>query len=336
LLTLGIETSCDETGVALYDQEKGILSNELFSQIDLHKSHGGVIPELASRTQLEKINEVFHAAFASANVSIEQVSVIAATNRPGLPGSLLVGLCFAKAVAWAHNKKLIGVNHLEGHVFSAAIENSVPFPHLCLTASGGHTSIYYVKGFGSYDIVGTTRDDAAGEAFDKISKLMDLGYPGGPIIEKLAQKAGFADYFNYPRATVGMLDFSFSGLKTAVLYDLVKRNAFDLQTKQFLKKGDELFASHVASSLLVCIGDIFVEKVALTLKKYPLAQAITFVGGCAANNYLKSKIKEFCAQKKLSFFAPSLKYCTDNAAMIAFVGNYKAQKGEFDDYTLDI
>lgn len=335
-LVLGIETSCDETAAAVYDWQKGILSSELFSQIALHEHQGGVIPEIASRTQLEKINSIIELALEKAQVTLKDIDVIAVTHKPGLPGSLLVGVCFAKAIAFAQNKELIGVNHLEGHAFSTFLEYQVPFPHICLTASGGHTSLYLIEDFGKYAVLGETVDDAAGEAFDKISKLLGLGYPGGPIIEKLASLAHFQDYFKYPRASASGLNFSFSGLKTAVLYDLVKRDAFDMRAKKFLKKHDDLFKQQVASSLLVCVSDIFIHKLEQALKQYPQAKAITFVGGVACNKFIKNKIQTFAASKSVSFFSPSPKYCTDNGAMIAFVGNYKAQQGLFSNFELDI
>src|SRR5579863_4177222 len=288
LITLGIDTSCDETAAAVYHSTQGLLSSALYSQIELHKNFGGVVPELASRSQLEKINPIVASALERANITLDDVDVIAVTNKPGLPGSLLVGVCFAKALAWAplrssssegqaKSKKLIGINHLEGHAFSASIEHNVPFPHLCLTASGGHTSLYLMKNFGEYEILGQTQDDAAGEAFDKIAKLMHLPYPGGPVIEKLAREVNFQDFYHYPRSKHKTLDFSFSGLKTAVLYDLVKRDGYNLNTKTFLRSDDMQLKKEVASSLLVCIADIFEQKLTLALAAYPEVAAITFV-----------------------------------------------------------
>ncbi len=335
-LTLGIETSCDETGAAVYDAQRGILSNELYSQIALHKNFGGVIPEIASRSQLEKINTIIEHALAKAHVTLDDIATIAVTHKPGLPGSLLVGVCFAKAVAWATNKQLVGVNHLEGHIFSSFLEHRVPLPHICLTASGGHTALYLVKELGNFTLLGQTVDDAAGEAFDKVAKLLGLGYPGGPIIEQLAEAVDFQDFFNYPRAAAQGFNFSFSGLKTAVLYDLVKRGAYDMQRKQFLKEDDLHFKQQVASSLLVCIKDIFIIKLTEALKQYPEAQAITLVGGVACNKFIKRDLAEWCVNHNLAFFAPSAQYCTDNGAMIAFVGNYKAQQGLFSGLDLDI
>jgi N6-L-threonylcarbamoyladenine synthase len=335
-ITLGIETSCDETAAAVYHSTQGLLSSTLYSQIELHKNFGGVVPELASRSQLEKINPIVVQALEKAQITLDDIDVIAVTNKPGLPGSLLVGVCFAKSLAWAKNKKLIGINHLEGHAFSTGIEHNVPFPYLCLTASGGHTSLYLMKDFGNYEVLGQTQDDAAGEAFDKIAKLMNLPYPGGPVIEKLAREVNFQDFYAYPRSKHKTLDFSFSGLKTAVLYDLVKRNAYDLKAKIFLRPDDEQLKKEVASSLLVCMADIFEQKLKLTLNTHPHIKAITFVGGVACNEYITQRLKTFANSHNLPFFHPSRAYCTDNAAMIAFVGNYKAQQGLFDDMTLDI
>ncbi len=333
--TLGIETSCDETGAAVYDSEKGLLSNALFSQIELHKRTGGVIPEVASRSQLEKINPMVSAALEIAATPLEKIDVVAVTNKPGLAGSLLVGICFAKAIAWAQQKKLIGVNHLEGHIFSSFLENNVPFAHLCITASGGHTALYLVKGFGDFEQLGATVDDAAGEAFDKIAKLLELPYPGGPEIEKRALEYEFKDAFSYPRHNPKILDFSFSGLKTAVLYDLVKRNAYDLKTKKLLDNSQEL-KNAVSSSLLVCIADIFKQKVRRALKQHPDVKALTFVGGVACNKYIRRQLKSVAEQHGIPFYYPSPQFCTDNGAMIAFVGNYKAEQGKFSTLELDV
>ena len=313
-----------------------MISSTLYSQIELHKNFGGVVPERASRSQLEKIGPIVAEALERANMTLDDIDVVAVTNKPGLPGSLLVGICFAKAIAWAKGKKLIGVNHLEGHAFSASIEHDIPFPYLCLTASGGHTSLYLMKNFGDYEILGETQDDAAGEAFDKVAKLMNLPYPGGPVIERLAQEVNFQDFYHYPRSKHKTLDFSFSGLKTAVLYDLVKRGGYDLKTKTFLRPHDEQLKKEVSSSLLICIADVFQQKLALALATHPEVKAITFVGGVACNKYITNRLQAFATTYNLPFFHPSRSYCTDNATMIAFVGNYKAQQGLFADLTLDI
>lgn len=333
---LGIESSCDETAAAVYRTGVGVLSNELYSQSELHKTFGGVVPEIASRSHIEKINSIVQNALDKAQTTLPGIDVIAVTNKPGLPGSLLVGVCFAKALAYAADKKIIGVNHLEGHAFSASIEQEIPFPYLCITASGGHTSLYLIKNYGDYQTLSTTRDDAAGEAFDKIAKMLNLPYPGGPEIEKLAQEVGFEDFFKYPRLKNDTLDFSFSGLKTAVLYDLIKRGAYNLEEKKFLADNNLILKQHVASSLLVCITDIFEQRLNYALKKYPESQAIAFVGGVACNKYIKQRLQTFAQSRRLPFYTPSPQYCTDNAAMIAFVGHYKAQQGLFSDFMLDI
>jgi N6-L-threonylcarbamoyladenine synthase len=326
---LAIETSCDETGASIYQDGRGIISNALFSQIDLHRQFGGVVPEVASRSHLEKISHIVQKALDDATLTLNDIDIIAVVNRPGLPGSLWVGICFAKALAACLNKPLIGVDHLEAHVFSSCIEHNVPFPHLCLTASGGHTALYYVHGYGAFEVIGQTLDDAAGEAFDKIAKMIDLPYPGGPEIEKRAASVHFEDVFNYPRNKSKTCDFSFSGLKTAVLYDLAKRNAYNLKEKKFLKGGDETFKAHVASSLLNAVADIFIDKLTRAYEQHPHIQAVTFVGGVAGNRFIRKKIDDFCAARTLNFFSPSIHYCTDNAAMVAFVAHYKAQQGIF-------
>ncbi|MEX0672049.1 MAG: tRNA (adenosine(37)-N6)-threonylcarbamoyltransferase complex transferase subunit TsaD [Candidatus Babeliales bacterium] len=334
---LGIETSCDETAAAVYDAQQGILSSVLFSQTDIHKLYGGVVPELASRSHLEKINAIVHQALEQSHKSLNDIDVIAVTNKPGLPGSLLIGVCFAKALAYALNTPIIGIDHIEGHIFSPFLSHpNIPFPHICLTASGGHTSIFLVKDFGNYELLGTTRDDAAGEAFDKIAKLMELPYPGGPVIEKLAAQVNFYDSCNYPRTKLDNLDFSFSGLKTAVLYDLVAKNAYDMQEKKFLRPHDDALKQEVSSSLLVCITDIFKNHIKKALIQYPQTQAITLVGGVACNKYIRKECEELCQKLNRQFFVPVSKYCTDNAAMIALVGAYKATQGKFSTLELDI
>ena len=335
ITVLGIESSCDETAAAIYTTESGALSNKLFSQIEQQREYGGVVPEVASRTHLEKIEPIINEALSAANKSLKDIDVIAVTNKPGLPGSLLVGVNFAKSLAYALDKPIVGVNHLEGHAFSSFLEHTPPFPHICLTASGGHTSLYLMEGLGKYTTIGQTVDDAAGEAFDKIAKLIGLPYPGGPEVEKLAKEVNFTDFFNYPRSKKPTLDFSFSGLKTAVLYDMVKRGLYDLQSKKLLNDSHEI-KQQISSSLLVAIRDIFIKKLELALKIHPQIKSLSFVGGVACNKYLKSALQDFCSKKGVSFFTPSPQYCTDNAAMIAFVGHYKAQQEKFSDLSLDI
>jgi N6-L-threonylcarbamoyladenine synthase len=332
---LAIETSCDETAAAVYDAQKGMLSNVLFSQIDLHKQFGGVVPEIASRAHIEKIHLIVNDALTKAETTLDEIDIIGVTSKPGLAGSLLVGSSFAKALAGSLNKPIIAINHLEGHAFSACIENNIPFPFLCITASGGHTSMYKVTGFGEYKTIGTTLDDAAGEAFDKIAKLLELGYPGGPVVEKRATQENFKDFFKYPRGDKNRIDFTFSGLKTAVLYDLVKRGCYDLKNKKLLDSSEEL-KNKVSSSLLVCISDIFKQKVLKALDEYPELKALAFVGGVACNKYIRAQLKELAEQNGIQFFVPHPQYCTDNAGMIAFVTNYKAQQNKFSELTFDI
>ena len=335
-IILGIETSCDETGAAVYSSEKGLLSNVVFSQAEQHKMFGGVVPELASRSHIEKISAIVEKALESAGYKLDDIDTIAVTSKPGLPGSLLVGLCFAKGLAWASGKKIIGVDHIEGHVLSTFLEHDVPFPHISLVASGGHTNLCLVNSLDSCEVIGYALDDAAGEAFDKIAKLINLPYPGGPVIEKLAQEIDFKDFFSYPRGNKTTFNFSFSGLKTAVLYDLVKQEAYNMQTKKFLKPKNLSFKRKVASSLLVCIADIFCQKTKHALEEYPEAKAVTFAGGVACNKYIRKRLEQVSKQHNVQFFSPSPKYCTDNGAMIALVGHYKAQQNKFSDLEVDI
>lgn len=332
---IGIETSCDETSVAVYHSTDKLLSLSTYTQIEIHKKFGGVIPEIASRSQLEKITPVFHDALAKAGISIADIDVIGVTCKPGLPGSLLVGTCFAKGVAWASSKPLIGIDHIEGHTFSAFLEHDIPFPYLCITASGGHTSVHLVTGFGEYSILGETIDDAAGETFDKIAKLLELPYPGGPEIEKRAQAFNFIDTKKYPRSMNNADNFSFSGLKTAVLYDMVKQGSYDLENKKLLDHSEAL-KNEIASGLLVCIGDIFEQKLERFLKNNSHIKAIAFVGGVACNKYLKKRLELFAQRNHIAFFSPSPKFCTDNGAMIAFVTAYKAAQQKFSTLELDI
>ncbi len=346
MIILGIETSCDETGAAVFDStSQKLRGHALFSQIAMHKIYGGVVPEIASRSQLEKIDIVVAEALLNANTTIQEIDAIAVTNRPGLVGSLLVGICFAKGMAFAHNKKLIGIDHLEGHIFSAflqadgSINQTLQFPFIAFSVSGGHTALYLVKGFGDYEVIGHTIDDAAGEAFDKIAKILGLGYPGGAVMEKLAAEVNFEDFFTYPRTKTlhhELITFSFSGLKTAVLYDLVKRGAYQMTTGPIVEAITPELQRQVASSLLVCMGDIFEKRVKQALRKYPEVSAITFVGGVACNKYLRQRLLRLCQNNRKQFVVAPPAFCTDNGAMIAFVGGYKADQGLFDDQELDV
>lgn len=325
-LILGIETSCDETAASVFNHEtKRVLSSEVFSQISLHREFGGVVPEIASRSQLEKIDVIVKLALESAGVTIDDIDVIAVTHQPGLAGSLLVGFSFAKGLAWAKNKLFLPIDHCHGHIASAYLNNdnsfddSVAFPLIAISVSGGHSSLYLAENHCSYKIIGNTIDDAAGEAFDKVAKIMGLGYPGGPIIEQLATKVNFEDFFNYPRTKDlnTSLNFTFSGLKTAVFYDLIKRKYFDTTTGKMSTTITERDKEMVASSLMVCIGDILCAKAKLAFKLNPNVKQLTFVGGVACNRYLVNRLQELCEKNKVSFKTCPRKFSTDNAAMIA-------------------
>lgn len=335
-IILAIETSCDETAAAVFTTADGLRSHIFFSQTALHQSYGGVVPEIASRSHIEKIRPVIDSALTEAKIRLQDVTAVAITNRPGLPGSLLTGLCFGKSLAYAINARIIGIDHLEGHAFSSFLEHTPPFPHLCLTASGGHTALYRIDDYGIWSVLGRTQDDAAGEAFDKTAKLLDLPYPGGPVLEKLAASVGFVDFYRYPRTKNLGYDFSFSGLKTAILYDLIERGGYDSATKRCTLPADSPIKAEIASSLHCAVADIFEQRIERALVEQPDLKAVTFVGGVACNQYLKNRLRAFVEKRGRSLYSPSPLFCTDNAAMIAFVGHYKAQQNKFDDFTLDI
>lgn len=344
-LILAIESSCDETAAAVYNTStQTMLSNELYSQTEQHERYGGVVPEIAARSHLEKIDLIVAAALKQAGVTLNDIDCIGVTTKPGLSGSLLVGLSFAKSLAWVLKKPLIGINHLEGHIFSLCIgpdrkfNQNITFPHLCLSASGGHTSLYKVTGFGNYELIGSTLDDAAGEAFDKIAKLMGHPYPGGPRIEKMASLAGFKDYFSYPRTNPKLLNLnmSFSGLKTAILYDMVKRGFYDLKTGLTESGKNPEVQNQIASSLLVAVSDIFVSYVREAFKRHPELTGVSFVGGVACNRYIIQRLEDYCRPRKKFVVYPAREFCTDNAAMIAFVTSYKLANNQLSDLNLDI
>ena len=343
-IILGIETSCDETAAAVYDSDKKLLlSGSIFSQIKLHEIYGGVVPEIASRSHLEKIDIIVQHALNDAKITLNNVDVVAVTNKPGLVGSLLIGFCFAKAISFVKNKKFIVVDHLEAHIFSSFLKDDfsvydIEFPHISLSVSGGNTGLYLVEDFGKFELLGQTIDDAAGEAFDKIAKIIGFGYPGGAIIEEYAAKVGFKDFFNYTRTkdVSTSLNFTFSGLKTAVLYDLVKRGAYDLNSGPIWDNVTLDLKKKVSSSLLVCISDIFEQKVKLVFSKYPQVKTLTFVGGVACNKYITERLERLCKKLNKKFVSPHCGFCSDNAAMVAFVGGYKAEQNKFSDLDCDI
>ena len=332
MLVLGIETSCDETAAALVKDGREILSSVIASQIDLHKRFGGVVPELASREHLDKIVPVVEEAFTRAALNVTDIDGLAVTVGPGLVGSLLVGVSYAKAMAFALNKPFVGVNHIEGHIYSVAFENPpVQYPALALVVSGGHTNIFHIPSPGKYKVVARTRDDAAGEAFDKVAKMLGLGYPGGPIIERLAREGNpQAVRFAIPRMGDGLPDFSFSGLKTAVAKHVRETGMRPVengeQPSQEIKNLAASFQSVVVRSL---VGTL--ERIASDYEPKTLIVA----GGVACNGALKDASKKAADQLGVSVYFPSPHLSTDNAAMIAAAGTVKLEAGERADLDLN-
>lgn len=325
-ITMGIESSCDETSVALLQGEREVLSNVISSQIDVHKVFGGVVPEIASRHHLDNINGVLSQALAEAEVTLDQVDVIGVTYGPGLVGALLIGLATAKSLAFAMEKPLVGVHHIQGHISANYIENEqLKPPFLALVVSGGHTHIVDVKGYNSYEVLGRTRDDAAGEAFDKVARVLGLGYPGGPKIDAIA-KEGNPHSVEFKRVYLekDSLDFSFSGIKTGVL------NYINGQKQ----KGAEINAADVAASFQQAVMDVIVTKAITAAKRYG-KDKIVLAGGVAANSKLRDQLQQACDQEHIRLFRPSPILCTDNAAMIAVAAYHKYQEGLVDDLTLD-
>ncbi len=319
---LAIESSCDETSVAIIKDGK-ILSNIISSQY-FHSKYGGVIPELASRAHLKSISDIYHQALEESKLSIKDIEAIAVTNQPGLMGSLVVGTNFAKGLALRNNLPIIPINHIEGHIYSSYLENSdYDFPSVALVVSGGHTALFYVKSYSEYEIIGLTRDDAAGEAFDKVSKLMGLGYPGGPLIDKLA-KEGNPNFVEFPRSMInsGDFDFSFSGLKTSFRYFIQKNfeGEIDLKSKQDL-----------AASVQSAIVDVLVAKTIKAAKKYKV-KTIAVSGGVSANSELRLKMNESGNKIKIKVAFPSIRLSMDNAAMIGFLAEKKYINSTQDDF----
>ncbi len=317
-MVLGIETSCDETAVAVLNGDGRILSNVLDSQVDMHAPFGGVVPELASRRHMERLETLTKEALDRAGVSLSEITGIVVTNRPGLVGALIVGVNFAKALAYARNIPYVTVNHLEGHLASVWLANpEFSTPAMVLIASGGHTHLAWVPNRGEFQFVGWTLDDAAGEAFDKGAKMLDLPYPGGPAIEVLAKNANRqAVSFPRPQLHSGDLSFSFSGLKTALLYFLKKA-----------KKTSEtpIPIADIAASYQEAIVDVLVEKLCRAAHQYE-AKAISVVGGVAANSRLRDKLEEQAVARGLQLTVPLRSLCTDNAAMIAAAGLEKLKR----------
>ena len=318
IITLAIESSCDETSVSVLKNGREVLSNIINSQIEQHKKFGGVVPEVASRKHIENINGVISEALEKAEVSFSDITHVGVTYGPGLVGALLVGLSAAKAIAFAREIPLNGVNHIEGHVYANFIEHKeLEPPFICLIVSGGHTHLVYMKDYGQYEVLGKTRDDAAGEAFDKVARALGLGYPGGPQIDKLA-KEGNSDAIQFPKAYLeeGSYDFSFSGLKSAVLNYLNSQKM----------KGLDIQVADVAASFQKSVVEILTEKtIKCALEKG--VNRVVLAGGVAANSGLRRYLQGECGKNNIDLKYPSLTLCTDNAAMIGCVAYYDYVRG---------
>lgn len=318
VLILAIESSCDETAAAVVKNGREVLSNIISSQIALHTLYGGVVPEIASRKHIEKINQVIEEALKQANVTLDDIDAIGVTYGPGLVGALLVGVAEAKAISYAAKKPLIGVHHIEGHISANYIENKdLEPPFACLVVSGGHTHLVVVEDYGKYRILGRTRDDAAGEAFDKVARAIGLGYPGGPKIDKIS-KEGNPDAISFPRAHIAesMYDFSFSGLKSAVLNYL---NGARM-------KGEEIVVADVAASFQKAVTDVLVEHAMMAVKEYGFDK-LAIAGGVASNSTLRKEMELACEKNQIKFYHPSPILCTDNAAMIGAAAYYEYLAG---------
>ena len=325
-LILAIESSCDETAASVVKNGRTILSNVISSQIALHTLYGGVVPEIASRKHIEKINQVIEQALADADVTLDDLDAIGVTYGPGLVGALLVGVAEAKAIAYAKKLPLVGVHHIEGHVSANYIEHpDLEPPFLCLIVSGGHTHLVIVKDYGEFEILGRTRDDAAGEAFDKVARAIGLGYPGGPKIEKVSHE-GNPHAMEFPRAKIedGPYDFSFSGLKSAVLNYINGCNM----------KGIEVVQADVAASFQKAVTDVLVGNAMKAIDEFKMDK-FAIAGGVASNGTLREAMREACEKKGVKFYHPSPIFCTDNAAMIGVAAYYDFLAGKRDGLDLN-
>ena len=314
---LGIETSCDETGIAVYDDAQGLLSHELYSQVKLHADYGGVVPELASRDHVRKIVPLIEKAMADANTSPQDLDGVAFTQGPGLVGALLVGSSVGRSLAYAWNVPAVGVHHMEGHLLAPMLETQAPgFPFVALLVSGGHSMLVKVEGIGQYELLGESIDDAAGEAFDKTAKLLGLDYPGGPLLAKLAEK-GEPGHYKFPRPMTDRpgLDFSFSGLKTFAANTIRDSD------------GSEQSQANIAFAFQEAVIDTLIIKCKRALKQTGM-KTLVIAGGVSANTMLREKMKSLMNDMGGEVFYPSLAYCTDNGAMIAYAGMQRLKAGE--------
>lgn len=329
---LGIETSCDETAAAIVVNGNDVRSNVVASQVDLHRKFGGVVPEIASRAHIECFQNVVDEAIKEANMTWPQIDAIAVTQKPGLVGSLLIGVTAAKTLSWAWDKPLIAVDHIHAHAVSAAIDlPAPPWPAVGLIVSGGHTSLFLIRGFRDLTLLGATQDDAAGEAFDKVASMLGLSYPGGPEIQRAAE-GGDPHAIRFPRTLLGRdsLDFSFSGLKTAVLYTIHGKG----KTTGGLATLDERRLADIAASFQMAVVDVLVQKTMRAVAQTGV-NAVVIGGGVAANRLLRETLESTCRERELSFFAAPMPYCVDNAAMIASLGYYHFAAGEVADLAFD-